>query len=202
MQTGAISDAMDQLGLPNGTITGLIGVANAAGESTGTVRTATVVDTAEPGIPGLTELLDSLVDGDVLVLGWRADATASTFGDLAATRAVRAGCRALVCGGWVRDVPDLRATGLPVWARGATPRSGKGRLAVVDVDRPATVGDVTTHRGDLAIVDETGVCVVPDAHRRAVLALATDLLRKDDTFRQVLAGGGSFAGGVDVAGTM
>jgi regulator of RNase E activity RraA len=202
MQTGAISDAMDQLGLPNGTILGLIGVANSAVTSTGTVRTATVVDTDEPGIPGLAGVLDSLADGDVLVLGWRADAQGSTFGDLAATRAGRAGCAALVCGGWVRDVPDLRATGLTVWARGVTPRSGKGRLAIVAADRPAVLGDVTACAGDLAVLDETGVCVVPAAHRQAVLELATDLTHRDDTFRQVLAGNGSFAAGVDISGTM
>ncbi|HEX3649231.1 MAG TPA: hypothetical protein VHV49_12450 [Pseudonocardiaceae bacterium] len=202
MQTGAISDAMDQLGLPNGTFLGLIGVANSAGASTGTVRTATVIDTDEPGIPGLAGVLDGLTDGDVLVVGWRASAQGSTFGDLAATRAGRAGCRALVSGGWVRDVPDLRATGLTVWARGITPRSGKGRLAVVEADQPALLGDVTACAGDLAVLDETGVCVVPAAHRRAVVDLATDLMRKDDTFRQVLARNGSFASGVDIAGTM
>lgn len=202
METGAVSDAMDQLGLGYGTIRGLIGVANSATALTGTVRTATVVDTDEPGIPGLAGVLDGLTDGDVLVLGWRADAQVSTFGDLAATRAGRAGCRALVCGGWVRDVAELRATGLTVWARGATPRSGKGRLAIVDPDRPTTVGDVPVSAGDLAVLDETGVCVVPAGQRDAVLELATDLLRRDDTFRQVLAGDGTFASGIDISGTM
>lgn len=202
METGAVSDAMDQLGLPNGTIQGLNGVANSAAALTGRVRTATVVDTDEPGIPGLAELLDGLADGDVLVLGWHAAAQVSTFGDLAATRTSRSGCRALVCGGWVRDVAELRATGLTVWARGVTPRSGKGRVKLVDADRPTTVGDVTVAAGDLAVLDGTGVCVVPAAHRDAVLELASDLLRRDDTFRQVLAGDGSFASGVDISGTM
>jgi 4-hydroxy-4-methyl-2-oxoglutarate aldolase len=202
METGAVSDAMDQLSLPNGTIQGLNGVANSATALTGRVRTATVVDTDEPGIPGLAELLDSLADGDVLVLGWHADAQVSTFGDLAATRTSSRGCRALVCGGWVRDVAELRATGLTVWARGATPRSGKGRVKIVDPDRPTTVGDVTVDAGDLAVLDGTGVCVVPAGQRDAVLELASDLLRRDDTFRQVLAGDGSFASGVDISGTM
>lgn len=202
METGAVSDAMDQLGLPNGTIQGLIGIANSATALTGIVRTATVVDTDEPGIPGLADLLDGLTDGDVLVLGWHASAQVSTFGDLAATRTSRRGCRALVCGGWVRDVAELRATGLTVWARGATPRSGKGRVKIVDAGRPTTVGGTTVDAGDLAVLDVTGVCVIPARHRDAVLELASDLLRRDDTFRQVLAGDGSFASGVDISGTM
>lgn len=202
METGAVSDAMDQLGVPNGTVQGLIGVANSATVLTGTVRTATVVDTAEPGIPGLADLLDGLTAGDVLVLGWRATAQVSTFGELAATRAAAAGCLALVCGGWVRDVAQLRATGLTVWARGATPRSGKGRVAIVEPDRPTALGDAPAVAGDLAVLDGTGVCVVPAGHREAVLGLAAGLLRREDTFRQVLAGNGSFASGVDISGTM
>jgi regulator of RNase E activity RraA len=198
METGAVSDAMDQLGLPNGTVQGLIGVANSATALTGTVRTATVVDTDELGIPGLADL----TAGDVLVLGWRATAQVSTFGDLAATRAAAAGCLALVCGGWVRDVAQLRATGLTVWARGATPRSGKGRVAIVEPDRPTALGDVPAVAGDLAVLDGTGVCVVPAGHREAVVGLAADLLRREDTFREVLAGNGSFASGVDISGTM
>jgi 4-hydroxy-4-methyl-2-oxoglutarate aldolase len=202
METGAVSDAMDQLGLPNGTLTGLHGLANTAGEITGTVRTATVVDSTAPGIPGLIELLDGLGEGDVLVLGWRTDTIASTFGDLAAKRARSCGCVAMVSDGWVRDLPALRDTGLAVWARGAIPLSGKGRLAIADVGLPVELGDVSVHEGDAAIIDETGVCIVPAAQRGDITTAAEELERLDAVFRGVLDDNGTFASGVRRTGVL
>src|SRR5215207_1614905 len=71
-------------------------------------------------------VLDALAEaapGDVLVIaangGSRAD-----FGELFATEARRRGLAGMVADGRCRDLRGLRRIGLPVFARGTTPRSG------------------------------------------------------------------------------
>ena len=61
--------------------------------------------------------------GDVLVIASNGGSRA-VFGELFATEARRRGLAGIVADGFCRDVRGLRAIGLPVFARGTTPRSG------------------------------------------------------------------------------
>jgi regulator of RNase E activity RraA/predicted MFS family arabinose efflux permease len=201
-ETPAVSDAMDNLGLESGVVTGLTRVAGARPRVVGRARTATVVDSDAPDIPGLAEYLDEAGKGDLLVLGWEATSEASVWGGLAATRSVTAGCVGMVNAGWVRDVDEVRQTPLTVWCLGALPRSGKGRLAVERIGEPTTVSDVVVHDRDLVVADTTGVCVVPAARAREVLAAAENLQARDVLFRRALATGAGFRSARARAGTM
>lgn len=201
-ETPAVSDAMDRRGLPRGVVDGLTHLPSGAASAVGRARTATVVDSDEPNIPGLAEFLDGASEGDMLVLGWESGVVASVWGGLAATRTVARGCVGLVSAGWVRDVDEVSSFPLAVWAAGTTPRSGKGRLAVSRVGEPVTVGGVSVHDRDLVIADATGVCVVPRSDEEAVLEDAVGLQDRDETFREVLAGGAGFASARQEAGTM
>ena len=60
---------------------------------------------------------------DVLVVGVRGG-TRAVFGELFATEARRRGLAGIVTDGFCRDLRGLREIGLPVFARGTTPRSG------------------------------------------------------------------------------
>lgn len=201
-ETPAISDAMDLLSLPGGVVDGLVAIAQGSGVALGPARTATVIDSHDPNIPGLAEYLDGAQDGDMLVLGWEAAGPRSVWGGLAATRTQASGCVGLVTQGWVRDLVEVRDTSLLVWATGSTPRSGKGRLAVDRVGEPTMVGEILVRDRDLVVSDATGVCVVPQEHQRAVLDKAAELQRRDDVFRQSLETGASFEVARDQAGTM
>ena len=201
-ETPAVSDGMDGLGLGSGVPVGLSLVAAAAGPVAGPARTATVVNSDDPGIPGLAEYLDGAAEGDLLVLGWAATAVASVWGGLAATRTAARGCVGLVTDGWVRDVDEVRSLPLTVWARGPVPRSGKGRLAVTQVGEPTEVSGVPVHDRDVIVADNTGVCVVPAGQVTRVLEAAEELQRRDELFRQALAGGAGFGDARARAGTM
>jgi len=201
-ETPAVSDAMDHRGLTPGVVDGLTHLPGGAAAAVGRARTATVVDSDEPHIPGLAEFLDGATEGDMLVLGWEARSVASVWGGLAATRTVARGCVGLVNAGWVRDVTEVSSLPLAVWAAGTTPRSGKGRLAVTRVGEPVTVGGVPVHDRDFVIADATGVCVVPRSEEKSVLEYAADLQDRDEAFRQALAGGAGFASARQAAGTM
>jgi 4-hydroxy-4-methyl-2-oxoglutarate aldolase len=201
-ESPAVSDAMDHLGLRLGVVAGLINIATKTQSAMGPARTATVVDSDEANIPGLAEYLDEAQAGDMLVLGWEATSVASVWGGLAATRTAARECAGLVNAGWIRDLAEVAALSLAVWSCGATPRSGKGRLAVVNVGEPTAVGGAMVNDRDLVVADSTGVCVVPSAQRSPVLAYAAQLQDRDEAFRQALGTGAGFSAARKEAGTM
>jgi 4-hydroxy-4-methyl-2-oxoglutarate aldolase len=190
--TPAVSDALDALGV-GGVIDGLQRVATTRDVVIGRARVAQVVDSTDEGIPGLGPLLDSVERGDVLVLGWESEATASTLGDLACHRIARRGAVGFVSEGWVRDVASLETSGLAIWARGTTPRSGKRRLAIREVAEVVLRGGVVVRAGDLVAADSTGVCVIPQSHAEVVLKLAEDNENRDARSLAGLEGGSDFA---------
>ena len=63
-------------------------------------------------------------------------APVSTFGGLAAQKAVARGARGAVLDGACRDLAELIASGLWVASRHVTPRSGKMRVRVEGVNVP------------------------------------------------------------------
>lgn len=52
----------------------------------------------------------------------------------------------MIVDGACRDVDEIAELGLPVYARSATPRTARGRLAEVGWGAPVRVADVTSAR--------------------------------------------------------
>lgn len=111
--------------------------------------------------------------GDVMVIDASATTYTSTMGGIAASTAVAKGLAGVIVDGGVRDIEEIRASGLPLWSRYVTPRAGKGRLEAVSVDTPVACGGVHVVAGDLVLADKTGVCFVP---REFVADLAARVL--------------------------
>ncbi len=61
---------------------------------------------------------------------------------------------------------------------------------------------VLVHDRDLVVADTTGVCVVPVAQARQVVAAARELQARDELFRKALATGAGFRTARARAGTM
>jgi len=99
--------------------------------------------------------------GDVAVIEVGGAPAVSVVGGIAAQSAVNAGLVACIVDGAVRDLEQIQALGLSVWARTLTPRTGKWRVEAVAVNRPIVCGGVQVRAGDLVIADETGICFVP-----------------------------------------
>ncbi len=102
--------------------------------------------------------LAAAAPGDVLVVAAGGGGRA-LFGELFATEARRRGLAGIVCDGLCRDVRGLREIGLPVFARGTTPRSGTtvSRAAAGDT---VACGGVAVAPGDLVVGDDDGVVVL------------------------------------------
>jgi 4-hydroxy-4-methyl-2-oxoglutarate aldolase len=116
--------------------------------------------------------------GDVVVVDARGTDAISVLGGMAAVRAHDAGVAAFVVDGGVRDLDELEASGLAVWSRSLTPRTGKWRLEASAVNLPVVCGGVQVHPGDVVVADHTGVCFFPvdvaESGLRRLLDVAAD----------------------------
>lgn len=127
--------------------------------------------------------------GDVMVIEAHGIRDASNFGGLMATSVKEAGIAGLVVDGCVRDVANMRAMQLPVWARGVTPRTGKHRIELVEFNGPVDIGGVQIQPGDLVLGDSDGLIVVPLAIAAAVVERATAATRREETLVAAIAKG-------------
>ena len=98
--------------------------------------------------------------GDVLVCATDGFEETAITGDLALGMMKNRGLAGFVTDGFVRDLPGIRAVGLPCFAAGVTPNS-PARNGPGTVGLPVVVGGVTVGPGDIVIGDEDGVVVVP-----------------------------------------
>lgn len=107
----------------------------------------------------LHKSLDVAHPGDVLVVDTSMNNTTAVIGDLVAQKAKHRGIAGVIVDGLVRDLPALRQVGLPIFARGVTPKGplhrGPGELGY-----PVSCGGVVVNPGDIIVADENGIVVV------------------------------------------
>jgi len=121
----------------------------------------------------LHKALSLAVPGDIVVVNTQGNTGNSGFGEMTASVAVKAGVRAVIVDGTVRDVEAFEALGLPVYARGLCPngcnKDGGGEVGAI-----IACGGVAVRPGDIIIADRDGVAVVPldDAAEVAQLTVA------------------------------
>ena len=103
--------------------------------------------------------LDVVQPGDVLVIDAGGATTNAVLGDLIANKAKARGVIGIVIDGLLRDLPGVKETGLPVYARGVTPigplHRGPGEL-----NYPVSCGGIVVNPGDIIVADPVGVVVV------------------------------------------
>jgi 4-hydroxy-4-methyl-2-oxoglutarate aldolase len=117
-----------------------------------------------------------LQPGDVLVLTMPAPAPVALVGDLLATQAKVHGAAAVLVDASVRDLEELAALGLPIWARYVRVRGAdKATLGALDV--AVDVGGATIRPGDIMVLDADGAAVVE--HERVDEVLEASRAREE-----------------------
>ena len=111
--------------------------------------------------------LDAAPAGSVLVIDAGGTDRAAVWGGTSSLASRRRGLAGCVTNGCVRDVDDLVATGIPVYAAGIAPR-GTVKHHEGWREIPVAVGGVTVAPGDFVIGDRDGVVVVPEADGGAI----------------------------------
>lgn len=101
--------------------------------------------------------------GDVLVIDRCGDRRHATAGGAVAYAARRQGIAGIVTDGVVTDIGELRAYGMPVWARGLTTVTTKILGLGGEFCTPVSCGGVAVRPGDAVFADENGVLILDPA---------------------------------------
>ncbi|MFF2243246.1 RraA family protein [Arthrobacter sp. NPDC058130] len=164
------------------------------------VGRAVTVRVAEADAYATNRALALLEPGDVLVIETGNDLAHAPVGAVTGCAAMCRGAAGVVVDGVVTDVVELRAAGLPVFARGTSVLTAK-RIASPRsaVNVPVLCGGVMVNPGDVVMADDNGVLVLSAAEAAAVVdaALASDRaepaildrLRSGEPIGDVLPGG-------------
>jgi 4-hydroxy-4-methyl-2-oxoglutarate aldolase len=132
-------------------------------------------------LPVMSALAEA-APGDVLVIATNGGSRA-VFGELFATEARRRGLAGIVADGLCRDLQGLRGIGLPVFARGTTPRSGT-TTSQAALGATIACGGVEVSPGDLVFGDDDGLLIAPAERIAAALETAEAIARSE---RAILA---------------
>jgi 4-hydroxy-4-methyl-2-oxoglutarate aldolase len=176
----SVADAVDQLAGKRGFLEHDVRPM-IAGQVVGRARTALVKpappDKATPELSTKhsVEMIDTSRPGEVGVIVMENGLNVAAIGGLMATAAKARGMAGMVIDGGVRDLAEIRALGLPVYARSVTPATAVSRYASVSRDEPVWCAGVLVHPGDIIVANEDGVVVVPQALAQRVLELSREI---------------------------
>ena len=189
----AVSDAMDKLGLA-GAVSGLQPLSSTR-RIAGRVVTFRLVPAAEAPPPSGpvrhlgTTAIEACRPGDVIVVEQRTGIDAGSWGGILSVGAKVRQVAGVIADGPVRDVDEARACDFPVFARSATVRTARARVAEAETNGPVTIGDVRVHPGDCVIADASGVVFVPAAHVARVLEAAEAIAARESAMTRALLAG-------------
>jgi regulator of RNase E activity RraA len=100
--------------------------------------------------------------GDVLVVDARGNMQTGCLGEMLMTALRAKGASGLVVDGCIRDLPQARHLGLPLFLRGATPHNASHfEMYPWDYNAPVGCGGVLVLPGDIVVADDDGAVVVP-----------------------------------------
>lgn len=173
VSTANISDAMHR----SGDLSGLRPV------SPGTRMVGPVVtvrtypgDWAKP-----VEAIDVAGEGDVIVIDAGGSGPAM-WGELATHSSRQRKLSGVVADGAVRDTPEIREMGFPVWTRLIMPTAGEPK-GFGEINVPIKISGVRIHPGDWAVGDDDGVVIIPKARAAEFANRAMDVLEKENRLR-------------------
>lgn len=148
-----VGDAMDRISAVDPTI-------RAMWRGARVVARAYTVMTRSGDNQGIHEAIDRAAPGEVLVVNGFADTSRALVGELLAGRAQANRLAGFVIDGAVRDVEEIEALGVPVFARGVTP-AGPYKFGPHRQQVPIALGGQCVLPGDVIIGDADGLVVIP-----------------------------------------
>lgn len=156
-----------------------------AGAFVGRARTSLVKaaspDQATPALAAKhsVEMIDGANPGEVGVIVMEGSLDVAAMGGLMGTAAKSRGMAGMVLDGAVRDVGEIRALGLPVYARSISPANAVSRYASVANQIPVDCAGVTIAPGDIIVASEEGIVAVPKDKADEVLKRAEEIAARE-----------------------
>jgi len=180
LDTPAVSDALDQLGLSQFVVFGLhaISVARRVAGPVVTVRLEDADGRIATNHLGITAV-EAASPGDIIVVAHNGPENVSGWGGLLSLGAKLRGVTAIVVDGACRDADEMVDLDLPVYARQTTPRTARGRLIEESWNQPVRVGGVSVSPGDYMLADRSGVAFIPLSRAAEVVATAEAIFARE-----------------------
>ena len=189
----ALSDALDKLHL-SGTVTGLVQRASTRRIAGRAITVKLVAKDQAPPSEGPprhlgTTAIEAAGPDDVIVIEQRSGIEAGSWGGILSLAAKVRGVAGVVADGPVRDIDEARAYDLPIFARGLTAFTARGRVAEAATNEPVRIGDVTVAAGDYVLADNSAVVFVAQAEIARVLDAAEDIVTREAAMAKALLAG-------------
>lgn len=198
LATGAISDAMDSLGLKRSAVQGLRPLESHQPRTAGFARTIRQQRRQTPwdgqNLAKQGNIIDTRTEpGDLLVIDMDGITDVATGGDLLSLRAKLRGVTGELTNGCLRDADEIAAMQFPVYCAGTVPVKSAFDIETTALDVPVVIGGVQIIPGDLVVMDRTGVMVVPAAKIAEVYDIASHITAREDLVAELLREGKSLA---------
>lgn len=132
-------------------------------------------NTDPTALSGMLAAIDSGGPGSVYVMKVEDGEDIAGMGGLMGTAMFSRGFAGAVVDGGVRDLPQLRKLGFPVYSTGPVPSTSVSHYRFGGKDVPVQVGGTLVTAGDIIVADQDGVVVVPRAQAAAILIRAQAL---------------------------
>jgi len=186
----AVSDAVDKIGL-RGAVIGLRPMTTPR-RIAGKILTIKLgVGEPPPGVPRHigTTAIESARAGDIVVVEQLSGIPAAAWGGILSHGAKLRGLAGVIAEGFVRDVDEARQLDFPVYARGATTLTARGRIVELANNQPVRVGDLEVKAGDYAVADSSGAVFISADNIERVLATAEDIAAREARMAEALERG-------------
>ncbi len=126
-------------------------------------------------LSGMLTAIDSGAPGSVYVMKVQDGSDIAGMGGLMGTAMFARDFAGAVIDGGVRDLPQLKKIGFPVFALGVVPSTSVGHYRFRAANEPITCDGVPVAPGDVVTADQDGVVVVPRQHAAEILVRAQQL---------------------------
>lgn len=167
--TATLSSQLRKRGLNNVSIDGLTST-RPDKRIVGLARTLRYVPNREDlfkthggGFNAQKKAIDSVNEGEILVMEARGEKGTGTIGDILALRAQVRGAAAIITDGGVRDFTAVAAMDMPTYYANPHPAVLGRRHIPWDTDITIACGGTTVQPGDIIVADADGILVIPPA---------------------------------------
>ncbi|KQR62297.1 hypothetical protein ASF98_15325 [Arthrobacter sp. Leaf337] len=167
--TATLSSQLRKRGLNNVSIDGLTST-RPEKRIVGLARTLRYVPNREDlfkthggGFNAQKKAIDSVNEGEILVMEARGEKGTGTIGDILALRAQVRGAAAIITDGGVRDFSAVAAMDMPTYYANPHPAVLGRRHIPWDTDITIACGGTTVQPGDIIVADSDGILVIPPA---------------------------------------
>ena len=189
LPTTDVSDALDRLdvdGAPRDILSLWPGCPKIVGLAT-TMRL--VLSGPRSPVTGTLKAIMTAQPHDILVIDHGGQMDVNSWGGIATFTAAKRRLSGVVIDGVTRDIQEIRKLRFPVYGKGITQQSVRGRCAFGGLNVNVHLGNVLVKPRDLVMGDDNGIVVVPQAKIHDVLRLAKQSAQTNKKILRWIANG-------------